>query len=27
VLETVEMAGLAKVHKRLKPIACIKGND
>jgi tRNA-splicing ligase RtcB len=27
VLETVEMAGLAKVHKRLKPIACIKGAD
>ena len=27
VLDTVEAAGLAKVHKRLKPIACIKGAD
>ncbi|WNG53471.1 RtcB family protein [Archangium gephyra] len=27
VLDTVEMAGLAKVDKRLKPIACIKGAD
>ncbi|MFL5320042.1 MAG: RtcB family protein, partial [Myxococcaceae bacterium] len=27
VLATVEMAGLAKVHKRLRPIAVIKGND
>ncbi|HYO51262.1 RtcB family protein [Archangium sp.] len=27
VLETVEMAGLAKVARRLKPIACIKGAD
>ena len=27
VLESVELAGLAKVDKKLKPIACIKGND
>jgi tRNA-splicing ligase RtcB len=27
VLETVELAGLAKVAKRLRPIACIKGAD
>lgn len=27
VLSTVEMAGLAKVQKRLRPIACIKGAD
>ncbi len=27
VLETIELAGLAKVHKRLRPIACIKGAD
>ena len=27
VLETVEMAGLAKVEHRLKPVACIKGAD
>ncbi len=27
VLETVELAGLAKVNKRLRPIACIKGAD
>jgi tRNA-splicing ligase RtcB len=27
VLESVELAGLAKVEKKLKPIACIKGND
>lgn len=27
VLESVELAGLAKVQRRLKPIACIKGND
>jgi tRNA-splicing ligase RtcB len=27
VLDAVETAGLAHVHKRLKPIACIKGND
>ncbi len=27
VLESVELAGLATVHKRLEPIACIKGND
>ncbi|MBX5481235.1 MAG: RtcB family protein [Myxococcaceae bacterium] len=27
VLQTVERAGLAKVHKRLRPIACIKGAD
>jgi tRNA-splicing ligase RtcB (3'-phosphate/5'-hydroxy nucleic acid ligase) len=27
VLETVEMAGLARVHKRLRPLACIKGAD
>ncbi|WP_164010758.1 RtcB family protein [Pyxidicoccus trucidator] len=27
VLETVEMAGLAKVAHRLKPVACIKGAD
>ena len=27
VLETIEMAGLAKVAHRLKPVACIKGND
>jgi tRNA-splicing ligase RtcB len=27
VLASVELAGLAKVHKRLKPVACIKGND
>ncbi|WP_338872452.1 RtcB family protein [Myxococcus stipitatus] len=27
VLETVEMAGLAKVARRLKPVACIKGAD
>lgn len=27
VLDTVEAAGLAKVHKRLRPVACIKGND
>jgi tRNA-splicing ligase RtcB len=27
VLESVELAGLATVHQRLEPIACIKGND
>jgi len=27
VLESVELAGLASVHKKLKPVACIKGND
>jgi tRNA-splicing ligase RtcB len=27
VLGSVEQAGLARVHKRLKPVACIKGND
>ena len=27
VLETVELAGLARVAKRLRPLACIKGND
>ncbi|MDQ3262162.1 MAG: RtcB family protein [Myxococcota bacterium] len=27
VLDTVEMAGLAKVARRLRPIACIKGAD
>jgi tRNA-splicing ligase RtcB len=27
VLDTVERAGLAKVHKRMRPICCIKGND
>lgn len=27
VLETVESAGLARVHRRLKPVACIKGAD
>ncbi len=27
VLETVERAGLARVHKRLRPVACIKGAD
>ncbi|MBL8952674.1 MAG: RtcB family protein [Myxococcaceae bacterium] len=27
VLESVELAGLATVHKKLKPVACIKGND
>jgi len=27
VLGAVELAGLAKVERRLKPIACIKGND
>lgn len=27
VLESVELAGLAQVRKRLKPIACIKGAD
>ncbi len=27
VLESVELAGLAHVHKRLTPVACIKGND
>jgi tRNA-splicing ligase RtcB len=27
VLESVESAGLAKVHQRLTPVACIKGND
>jgi tRNA-splicing ligase RtcB len=27
VLDTVEMAGLARVEKRLKPVACIKGAD
>jgi tRNA-splicing ligase RtcB len=27
VLETVELAGLAKVERRLKPVACIKGAD
>ncbi|NVJ25834.1 MULTISPECIES: RtcB family protein [Myxococcus] len=27
VLETVEMAGLARIAKRLKPVACIKGAD
>lgn len=27
VLDTVEMAGLAKVERRLKPVACIKGAD
>ena len=27
VLESVELAGLAHVHKRLTPVACIKGTD
>ncbi|MDP3237843.1 MAG: RtcB family protein [Myxococcales bacterium] len=27
VLGAVELAGLAKVNRRLRPIACIKGND
>lgn len=27
VLETIEMAGLARVAHRLRPVACIKGND
>lgn len=27
VLDTIESAGLAKVHRRLRPVACIKGND
>jgi len=27
VLETVEQAGLARVERRLKPVACIKGAD
>ncbi len=27
VLESVELAGLAQVHHRLTPVACIKGND
>ncbi len=27
VLETVELAGLARVAHRLKPVACIKGAD
>ena len=27
VLETVEAAGLAKVARRLQPLACIKGAD
>jgi tRNA-splicing ligase RtcB len=27
VLATIEMAGLARVAHRLKPVACIKGND
>jgi tRNA-splicing ligase RtcB len=27
VLASVELAGLAKVQRRLKPVACIKGND
>lgn len=27
VLATIEMAGLAKVAHRLRPVACIKGND
>lgn len=27
VLASVELAGLATVQKRLKPVACIKGND
>jgi tRNA-splicing ligase RtcB len=27
VLEAVELAQLAEVHRRLRPIACIKGND
>jgi tRNA-splicing ligase RtcB len=27
VLETVEQAGLARVERRLKPLACIKGAD
>jgi len=27
VLDAVEQAGLAKVEKRLTPVACIKGND
>jgi tRNA-splicing ligase RtcB len=27
VLETVELAGLARVARRLKPVACIKGAD
>lgn len=27
VLKTIETAGLAKVAHRLKPVACIKGND
>jgi len=27
VLDTVEMAGLARVARRLKPVACIKGAD
>jgi tRNA-splicing ligase RtcB len=27
VLASVELAGLATVHRRLRPVACIKGND
>jgi hypothetical protein len=27
VLKTIETAGLAKVAHRMKPVACIKGND
>lgn len=27
VLGAVELAGLATVHRRLRPVACIKGND
>ena len=27
VLGAVELAGLAKVNRRLRPVACIKGND
>jgi tRNA-splicing ligase RtcB len=27
VLEAVELASLAKVDRRLEPVACIKGND
>jgi tRNA-splicing ligase RtcB len=27
VLASVELAGLAKVQRRLRPVACIKGND
>ncbi len=27
VLGAVELAGLAHVERRLRPVACIKGND